>query len=98
MIDIKVEIGKYVNYFEKKNIQERGIKGIQELLNSREYSNFINTVYDYYNSKVKSINGFRLDPRCYVDAKRTIDQFWDLLLDDELKTEFISNLKKKLKL
>ncbi len=99
MIEIESVLGKYVNYFlEKKNFQMNNINQINKILNSKEYGNFIYVVYNYYNSKLKSNDNYRLNPHFYIDADRTIDRFWDLLLDEELSTEFNSNLKTKLKL
>ena len=99
MIEIESVLGKYVNYFlENKNFQMHNIDQINKILNSKEYGNFIDVVYNYYNSKLKSNDNYRLNPQFYIDADRTIDQFWDLLLDEELNTEFKSNLKTKLKL
>ncbi len=99
MIEIESVLGKYVNYFlENKKFQMNNINQINKILNSKEYGNFIDVVYNYYNSKLKSNDNYRLNPQFYIDANRTIDQFWDLLLDEELNTEFKSNLKTKLKL
>jgi len=99
MLEIENKLRKYVDYFLKsKKFRVNNIDKINEIINSKEYGNFINSVYNYYNSKLKPQNNSRLNPQFYIDANRTIDQFWDLLLDEKLKNEYKANLKKKLKL
>ena len=87
-------VEKFVNYFKRKKkfiIEE--IEEINNIINSQKYYDFINEIYNYYNSKVKSNSQIRLSPQCYTDAGQTIDYFWDLLLGHKLNNKFKAELK-----
>jgi len=92
------DIVNYVNNFKKrKKFQIFNISDIQKILNSVEYSKFINDVYKYYNDLARS-KETRLNLQFYNLAGQTIDRFWELLLGSELNEKFQSRLKAKLKM
>lgn len=104
MEDIKPDIVRFIDFFkhEKKlsgNHIEECIEEINQILISHKYLDFINYIYDYYNSRIMPINKckMRLLPQCYTDADNAIEHFWDLLLGKDLNNEYKSLLKIKLK-
>ena len=97
MEEIINEIEKYVNYFKKEKLQVNNREDINKILNSQKYFDFIEFVYNHYNSKIQSKKNIRLCPQCYFDADRTIDYFWELLIDEKLIIEFKSKSKTILK-
>ena len=100
--EIKQELKKYINYFKnKKKYQINDLDEINKILNSKEYFELINKIYDHQNSKCHS-NPHSVEDRlcfhCYDETDRVINYFWEQLLGTELNREFMSNLKLKLKL
>ena len=79
----------------KKKFQINHLSEIDKILNSIEYSNFINKVYEFFNKHVPRVDG-RLALKYYSDANNIIDQFWNLLLGNDLNKEFISDIQSKL--
>lgn len=101
MSEIKLELRKYLKHFKnKKRYQIKDVKEINKILNSEEYFEFINKVYEYHNLKKNfkphTIEG-RLCLQCYSEANRTINSFWEQLLGSELNKELQSDIKLKLK-
>ena len=100
--EIKYELKKYINYFKnKKKYQVNNLDEIDKILNSKEYFELINKIYNHQNSKYDS-NSHSMEGRlclhCYDEADRFINYFWEQLLGTELNREFLSNIKLKLKL
>jgi hypothetical protein len=76
------------------------VKEINKILNSKEYFEFIDKLYDYHNLKNNNncqSEEIRLCLQCYSEVDRTINFFWEQLLGPELHKKFQSNLKSKLK-
>ena len=101
MIEIKLELRKYLIHFKnKKKYQIKDVNGINKILNSNEYFEFINKIYEYHNLKnnfkPQALEG-RLCLQCYSEVDRMINSFWEKLLGPELNKEFQSKLKLKLK-
>ena len=79
----------------KKKFQINQLSEIDKILNSIEYSRFINDVYKFFNKQVPNVEG-RLALKYYSDADIIIDQFWDCLLGAELNNKFRSGIQSKL--
>ena len=58
----------------KKKFQINHLSEIDKILNSTEYSRFINKVYNFFNEQVPNVDG-RLALKYYSDADIIIDQF-----------------------
>ena len=87
---------QYVAIFrKKKKFQINQLSGIDKILNSIEYSRFINSVYNFFNKQVPNVEG-RLALKYYSDADIIIDQFWSCLLGNELNNKFRSGIQSKL--
>jgi len=85
-VQVPKELEKYVAYFKKKtDLSALDNDSINKILNSDKYSEFIDFVYDYYNSKISpSIdNKERLSIQCYLDVDDAINSFWHMLLGVE---------------
>jgi hypothetical protein len=94
-VQVPEELEKYVAYFKKKtDLSDLDIDNINKILNSDKYSEFIDFVYDYYNSKVSpnNPNKERLSIECYLDVDGTINNFWHMLLGVEQYEKFKSKL------
>ncbi len=90
------DLEQHVAQFRKKNFfQITHLSEIDKILNSTEYSRFINKVYNFFNKQVPNVDG-RLALKYYSDANIIIDQFWDRLLGKELNNKFISGIQSKL--
>jgi len=85
------------NFKKKKKFQISNISDVHKILDSFEYSQFINDVYKYYNDLAQS-SEIRLELQFYNQAGIIIDNFWKLLLGDDLNNKFNRLLKTKLKL
>jgi hypothetical protein len=97
MSDImKFDIELYVNQFKKKKFIIKHLIDIEKIITSFEYSKFINSVYNFFNSKVEG-SEVRLNAKHYNGAGEIIDRFWKLLLNNDSITTYQSNLKIKLK-
>ena len=84
------EIESYVEFFKKKRkFQISSIEGIKNILNSQKYYDFIEKLYNYYNTKVQLKENIRLSPKCYHEVNQRIDYFWESLLDNKSINEFI---------
>lgn len=75
---------EYVTHFKK---QQKGSIEVYSILNSKQYSEFINKVYQYYNKIIHYEGNARLSPKCYIDADKAIDYFWELLMGTRQPTE-----------
>lgn len=84
MKDLEKEIEKYVIYFKKKrNLDTLNTEEVNKVLISQKYFEFIDNVYEYFNSKKgldKENNNERLAIECYLDADEAINHFWKKLL------------------
>jgi len=93
MKDLEKEIEKYVIYFKKKrDLDTLNSEEINKILISQRYFEFIDNVYDYFNSKKgmdKENNNERLAIECYLDADEAINQFWKKLLGRKNLTDSI---------
>jgi len=94
MINLNEEIQKYISYFKKK-LYSFNQEEIDQILTSNKYFQFINTIYDYFNSKVVSNNSGkeRLNIECYLDADEVINKFWLDLLGNKINDSIKSYLK-----
>ncbi len=99
MLTLTNEVEKFVKKFKKKIDFEVDLKTqMNKILISKKYNDFINLVYDYYNSKVeKEFSGEvpkneRLHIQCYADVDKTINYFWELLLGKKVLKKFHSNI------
>ena len=98
MSDImKFDIELYVNQFKKKKFIIKHLIDIEKIITSFEYSKFINSVYNFFNSKVEG-SEVRLNAKHYNGAGEIIDRFWKLLLNNDSIATYQSNLKIKLKI
>ena len=98
MSDImKFDIEHYVNQFKNKKFLIEHLIDIEKIIISFEYSKFINSVYNFFNSKVEGSEE-RLNAKHYNDAGEIIDRFWKLLLNNDSIATYQSNLKIKLKI
>ena len=79
----------------KKKFQINQLSEIDKILNSIEYSRFINSVYNFFNKQVPTAEG-RLALKYYSDADIIIDQFWNCLLGNEFNNKFKSGIQSKL--
>ncbi|MHA1193515.1 MAG: hypothetical protein ACTSP9_14720 [Promethearchaeota archaeon] len=79
----------------KKKFQITHLSEIDKVLNSIEYSRFINSVYNFFNKNVSNVDG-RLALKYYSDAEIIIDRFWNRLLGNELNNKFKSRIQSKL--
>jgi len=97
MSDIDNQIEKYVKHFQKKtNLDSIKKEEIDKVLISDKYFEFIDNVYNYFNSKKgskKHENKERLAIECYLDADEAITHFWKELLGTNLTEEIRSHLK-----
>ncbi|MBD3199251.1 MAG: hypothetical protein GF316_04480 [Candidatus Lokiarchaeota archaeon] len=96
MKNIQEEMDKYITYFKKKKRFEFGDKEeINKILNSEKYFEFIDTVYNYYNSQINpdAQSKERLAIQCYLDADETINSFWIRLLGNNINDEIKNHLK-----
>jgi hypothetical protein len=99
MLESKQEITKYVDFFKaKKKFQIRNLNDITGILTSKKYLELVNNIYNSLNLKEEDLSSYRLSPQCYLKANQIIDNFWKLLLGDQLFQEFNSRLKSKLKI
>lgn len=92
---ISDKLEKYVAYFRKKtDLSNLDLQALNKILNSDKYSEFIDFVYDYYNSKVNpdNPNKERLSIQCYLDVDAVINNFWHMLLGVKLYEQFKSKL------
>ncbi|MBY9005355.1 MAG: hypothetical protein KGD63_01200 [Candidatus Lokiarchaeota archaeon] len=83
MSHIKEEIERYVNYFKrKKKYKFTNKEEIDQVLTSDKYLEFVNTVYNFYNT-LKSLDTpseERLSIQCYFEVDQAINSFWNQLL------------------
>jgi len=93
----KFDIELYVNQFKNKKFLIKHLIDIEKIIISFEYSKFINSVYNFFNSKVEGSEE-RLNAKHYNDAGEIIDSFWKLLLNNETIATYQSNMKIKLKI
>jgi hypothetical protein len=94
---MKFDIELYVNKFKNKKFLIKHLIDIEKIIISFEYSKFINSVYNFFNSKVEGSEE-RLNSKLYNDAGKIIDSFWKLLLNNDSIATYRSNLKIKLKI
>ena len=94
---MKFDIELYANQFRNKKFLIKHLIDIEKIIISFEYSKFINSVYNFINSKVEGSEE-RLNAKHYNDAGGIIDRFWKLLLNNDSIATYQSNLKKKLKI
>jgi hypothetical protein len=98
MSDImKFDVELYVNQFKNKKFLIKHLIDIEKIIVSFEYSKFINSVYNFFNSKVECSEE-RLNAKYYNDAGEIIDRFWKLLLSNDSIANYQSNMKIKLKI
>lgn len=98
MSDImKFDVELYVNQFRNKKFLIKHLIDIERIIISFEYSKFINSVYNFFNSKVEGSEE-RLNAKNYNGAGEIIDRFWKLLLNNDSFATYQSNLKIKLKI
>ena len=94
---ITFNLEHYINQFRKKRkFHLNSIDSINNLLNSKEYSDFIENLYSFYNSKNHNSEE-RLNLQYYSDVEEIIEQFWELLLGKDLNSKFKSHLEVKLR-
>jgi len=79
---IKFDLEFYVNQFKNKKFLIKHLIDIEKIIISFEYSKFINSVYNFFNSKVEDSEE-RLNAKHYNDVGEIIDHFWILLLNDD---------------
>lgn len=94
-MQVNEELEKYVAYFKKKtDLSDLDTDNINKILNSDKYSEFIDFVYDYYNSKISpsNTNKERLSIQCYLDVDGAINSFWHMLLGIDQYEKFKSKL------
>ena len=94
---VKFDIDLYVNQFKNKKFLIKHLIDVEKIIISFEYSKFINSVYNFFNSKVEGSEE-RLNAKHYNDAGEIIDSFWKLLLNNETIATYQSNMKIKLKI
>jgi len=94
---IKFDLELYVNQFKNEKFLIKHLIDIEKIIISFEYSKFINSVYNFFNSKVEGSEE-RLNAKPYKDAGEIIDRFWKLLLNNDSIATYQSNLKIKLKI
>lgn len=98
MSDIKkFDLELYVNQFKNEKFLINHLIDIEKIIISFEYSKFINSVYNFFNSKVEGSEE-RLNTKHYNDAGEIIDRFWKLLLNNDSIATYQSNMKIKLKI
>lgn len=98
MIDEIFDLEQHVALFrKKKKFQITHLSEIDKVLNSIEYSRFINSVYNFFNKFAPNVDG-RLALKYYSDADIIIDRFWNRLLGNELNDKFKSRIQSKLHL
>ena len=94
---IAFNLEHYISQFrKKKKFQLNSIDSINSLLNSKEYSDFIENLYNFYDSS-SNTSEERLNIQYYSDVENIIDQFWELLLGNDLNNKFKSHLETKLR-
>jgi len=91
---MKFDLELYVNQFKNNKFLIKHLIDIEKIIISFEYSKFINSVYNFFNSKVDDSEE-RLNAKHYNDAGEIIDRFWSLLLNNDSITTHLSNLKIK---
>lgn len=96
MQDIKDEIEKYVSYFvKKKKLKFNSKKEIDQVLTSQKYFEFVDKVYNFYNSQIST----NVDPKerlsieCYYDVDQAINSFWNRLLGNKFSEKIKTILK-----
>jgi len=94
---MKFDVELYVKQFRNKKFLIKHLIDIERIIVSFEYSKFINSVYNFFNSKVEGSEE-RLNVTHYNDTGEIIDHFWKLLLNSESIATYQSNLKIKLKI
>jgi hypothetical protein len=94
---MKFDVELYVNQFKNKKFLIKHLIDIEKIIVSFEYSKFINSVYNFFNSKVEGSEE-RLNAKYYNDAGEIIDRFWKLLLSNDSIANYQSNMKIKLKI
>ncbi len=94
--DIKDEIEKYVSYFvKKKKLKFNSKKEIDQVLTSQKYFEFVDKVYNFYNSQIST----NVDPKerlsieCYYDVDQAINSFWNRLLGNKFSEKIKTILK-----
>jgi len=68
---MKFDIELYVNQFKNKKFLIKHLIDIEKIIISFEYSKFINSVYNFFNSKVEGSEE-RLNAKHYNDAGEII--------------------------
>jgi len=94
---MKFDLELYVNQFKNKKFLINHLIDIEKIIISFEYSKFINSLYNFFNSKVEGSEE-RLNAKHYNDAGEIIDSFWKLLLNNDSIATYQSNMKIKLKI
>ena len=90
------DLEQHVAIFKKKKkFQINNLSEIDKILNSTEYSRFINSVYNFFNKLVPKVDG-RLALKYYSDADVIIDQFWNRVLGNELNNKYKSRIHSRL--
>jgi hypothetical protein len=96
MAQLQRIINHYIEYFkEEKDLIGRNIEEVEEILDSKKYSELINEIYRYYNSLTLSEDKEkgRLPVEYYLDADDAINRFWVQFLGDNLNEAMRSKLK-----
>ena len=94
---MKFDIELHVNQFRNKKFLIKHLIDIEKIIVSFEYSKFINSVYNFFNSQVEG-SEVRLNANHYNGAGEIIDHFWKLLLNNDSIASYQSHLKVKLKI
>ncbi len=79
---MKFDLELYVSQFKNKKFLIKHLIDIEKIIVSFEYSKFINSVYNFFNSKLEGSED-RLNAKNYNDAGEIIDHFWKLLLNND---------------
>ncbi|MEJ2251789.1 MAG: hypothetical protein P8Y97_19295 [Candidatus Lokiarchaeota archaeon] len=99
MDELDEQIDKFVRYFKRKtNLDRYNLEEIDKILTSDKYSEFIDSIYKYYNNKAENPPNYdgRLSIQHYMEVDHVINTFWDLLLGEHMNEKYRMHLKTKL--
>ncbi len=87
------DIKPYLNEFKKNNFYIQTLVDIENIYSSKEYSQFITNLYEFFNQQSIDHEEKSGHNHC-IAVKKVIDQFWSLMLGADLIRKYSNCLKK----